>query len=176
MELTNSSLRTILSNIFGVDEDYIVPKQGNWFNPQSMLPTAEKPKTWIAYKIVNNTPVTLPSYEDDTIEVEEEDVDINIVKVTKIASIDLQFVGNNAESLANGVSMWIKRSDVQAQFETVNGKLMANNMDVVTSDFYQDGFNSVLAYNVRIQIAWVHTMQAVQDKIETVLIEGGIII
>jgi hypothetical protein len=87
MELTNSSLRTILANIFGIDEEYIVPKQANFFNPQSMLPTAEKPKTWIAYKIASNTPVTLPSYEDDTIEVEEEDVDINIVKVTFFCAI-----------------------------------------------------------------------------------------
>ena len=57
MDLTQDVLRGMLATIFAVDPMYVLPRQGNWFNPQDMLPTAEKPKTWVAFDIEFDKPL-----------------------------------------------------------------------------------------------------------------------
>ena len=87
-ELNHTALRGILARILSVDEQFIVPKQGNWYNPQE---TDNAPDTWCAYVIRANTPLTVPFY------VKSKDGKINSAATQKIATIDLQFVGGQAE-------------------------------------------------------------------------------
>lgn len=152
MALSQSSLRTILATIFSVDAKYIVPKQGNWFNPQDMLPTEEKPLTWVAFRISKARPRMIP--------VLIEDIDgVRSVQVI-ISRVDLQIVGTRAEELAASVSHWLRRQDVKDAFATEDAELIAQDFSVTALDFYQDGANNILSYNVRISVLWESVIEA----------------
>jgi hypothetical protein len=168
MDLNNENLRTILSNIYNIPIDFICLKQGNWYNPQAL---EVKPMTWIGYKILRNQPISLPDYQEEE---QEDDEYKNFNEVTKIAELDLQFIGQESEALANGVSFWIRRQDVKDQLETVNGLLMAKDMTAWSSDYYLPGDNTITAWNVKIFICWVQRVTTNQELFESVVIEGGI--
>lgn len=173
-ELNSENLRTVLAAIFDISADYVIPKVGIWFNPQSMLPTATKPLTWVAYKITSNTPAALPYFNDQIDVVDNANVRRNYAITPKIATIQLQFVGTQAEELANQVPLWIKRTDVITQFLTVQGKIMADDMTVNATDFYQDGANNILAYNVNIRVAWKSMLLTTQQIVDEVEVDGDI--
>lgn len=161
-ELNQSTLRGILASILSVDPKYIVPKQGNWWNPQE----AEKPDTWCAYIIRSNTPRTAPFY-----------VELNgqqTVCVQKIATIDLQFVGQQSEEIAQSISAWALRSDVQEQFKTVGGAILYDGLEARSVNFYQDGTNNILSWNVTIRVIWTQTINANQSVIKTIETGGQI--
>lgn len=164
MELNQSTLRGILAAITSVDERFIVPKQGNWWNPQDRR---GKPDTWCAYAIRGNRPRTLPYYL-------EEKEGTNSVVVEKIATIDLQFVGPQAEAMAQSVSAWPLRSDVQQQFKNVRGAIMNDTYEARSSNFYQDGMNGVMAWNVTIKVLWNHVIDTDQTAIRTIETGGKI--
>ena len=172
MELNTTTLQTILSDIFNVDKKYIVPKIGLWFNPQSMMPTNEAPKTWIAYRIISNKAITLPVFQQQIDTVGQSSILNNYGMVAKIAEIQLQFVGSNAEDLANSLVYWIKRTDVINSFLTVQGKIMSDDLNVIATDFYQEGANNILAYNVNFKIAWKSMMLTNQEILTDIEIEG----
>ena len=85
MELNQTTLRGILAQILSVDPKYVVPKQGNWWNPQDKLQNIEN---WCAYQIKSNKPRTSPFYDEG----KDNSTPVNGVAVLKIAEIDLQFV------------------------------------------------------------------------------------
>ena len=165
MELNQSSLRGILAQILSVDQKYIVPKQGNWWNPQEQ---GSAPVTWCAYMIRRNRPRTVPTYVAES----QLSGDVNYVRVTKIADIDLQFVGTQAEELAQSVCLWTRRSDVQAQFATVQGAVMNCAGDALSSYFGQDGGNAVMAWNVSIQVLWESMTATTQGPMPLVDLQG----
>jgi len=156
MELNQTTLRGILAQITSVDQKFIVPKQGNWWNPQEQT---IKPDTWCAYMIRSNKPRTVPFYDTGT----SSGSKVNGVVVEKIATIDLQFVGPQSEDIAASVAMWPYRTDVKAQFEQVHGAIMNNDMEARSSNFYQAGNNSVTAWNVTIKVLWYHIIDTSQS-------------
>jgi hypothetical protein len=164
-ELNNSSLRDILSSIYNVDQKYIVPKIGFWYNPTSL---EDKPKTWIGYNILRNAPYTLPEYEDEDGK--------NYVKLAKECEIDLQFIGSDAEDLANNVATWLFRQDVIDELLTIQGKLMAKGMQAFSSDYTLDGLNMIKAWNVKIYIAWLSYTATAQVLLTSADIRGTITI
>lgn len=167
MELNQITLRSILAAILSVNEKYIVPKQGNWWNPQ------ENPgnvKNWCAYAIRSNRPRTAPYYTEGT----ENGQPVNACAVQKIATIDLQFVGPDSETIAQSVAMWPLRSDVKAQFETVQGAIMYDDMTANSSNFYQDGNNTVTAWNVQIQVLWISILDTNQGLMPGMTLQGKI--
>ena len=168
MELNQTTLRGILAQILSVDPKYIVPKQGNWFNPQEANANIEN---WVAYQIRRNRPRTTPFYETGT----NLNQKVNSVAVQKIAEIDLQFVGPRSEELANSVAMWPLRSDVKAQFQTVQGAIMNGEYDAVSSNFMQDGNNTVLAWNVSFKVLWYSILDTNQGIMPQVTLNGKII-
>lgn len=162
MELNQTTLRGILAQIFSIDEKYIVPKQGNWWNPQEAHSNINN---YVSYLIRNNRPRTVPFYHEGT----ENNSSVNAVATEKIATIELQFVGPDSESLAQSVSVWPYRSDVAAQFRAVHGAIMNNNMSAESSVFYQDGDNTVMAWNVTIQVIWVYLLDTTQGQVHNVI-------
>lgn len=164
MELNQTALRGILAQILSVNEKYIVPKQGNWFNPQEANLNIEN---WCAYQIKSNKPRTLPFYHED-------ETHHNTVAVQKIAQIDLQFVGPRSEELANSVSAWPLRGDVKAAFQTVNGAIMNDEYDAISANFMQDGNNSVLSWNVTIQVLWYSLTETSQGQMPAVTFQGNV--
>lgn len=160
MELNQTTLRGILAAVLSVDPKYVVPKQGNWWNPQTANANIEN---WCAYQIRSNQPRTAPFYHQ-TLEGQ------NGVVVEKIAQIDLQFVGPQSEDLANSVAMWPLRSDVKAQLATVHGAILYNGMTAVSSPFYQEGLNTVMAWNTQINVAWYSIQDTTQKALTHVTI------
>lgn len=167
MELNQTTLRGILAAVLSVDPKYVVPKQGNWWNPQAKDANIAN---WCAYQIRRNRPRTTPFYEVGTNLTQR----VNSVVVQKIAEIDLQFVGPQSEQLANSVAMWPLRSDVKAQFQTVQGAIMNGEYDAVSSNFYQEGGNTVLAWNVSFRVLWYSILDTSQGAMPQVDFEGKI--
>lgn len=159
MELNQSTLRGILAQILSVNEQYIVPKQGNWWNPQEEVAA---PNNWCAYRIKSNRPRTAPFYDESE--------DRSRVCVEKIAEIELQFVGPDSETIANNVATWSLRGDVQAAFKTVQGAIMYDDMTAFSSSFYQDGNNAITAWNVNIRVVWVSLTDTSQQRVTAVYI------
>lgn len=164
MALNQQTLRGILAAVTSVNPAFIVPKQGNWWNPQDQL---VKPDTWCAYLIRSSRPVTTPFYHDND--------GTNTAAVEKISTIDLQFVGPQSETIANSVAMWPLRTDVQEQFRSINGSLLLDEMEARSSNFYQDGANNVLAWNVTIRVMWYDTIDTSQGPMPLVGLNGRII-
>ena len=167
MELNQTTLRGILAQILSVDQKYIVPRQGNWFNPQEANVNIEN---WCGYVIRRNRPRTAPFYEVGT----QNNQKVNSVAVLKLAEIDLQFVGPRSEELANSIAMWPLRSDVKAQFETVHGAVMTDEYDAVSSNFMQDGNNTVLAWNVSFKVLWYSILDTNQGVMPQMTLNGKI--
>lgn len=159
MELNQSTLRGILAAILSVNEEFVVPKQGNWWNPQEQL---NSPNNWCAYRIKSNRPRSAPFYNADG--------NTNRVCVEKIADIELQFVGPDSETIANNVATWPLRSDVKDQLESVQGAIMYDDMTAFSSSFYQDGTNSVMAWNVNFRVRWVSILDTSQQRLTAVYI------
>lgn len=51
---------------------------------------------------------------------------------------------------------------------------MNDSMEAVSSNFYQDGNNTVLAWNVTFRVLWYHVIDTAQGKMEAVLMDGKI--
>jgi hypothetical protein len=163
MQLNQTTLRGILAAILSVDENHVVPKQGNWWNPQQKGANIDN---WCAYRIRRNQPRTAPFY------MELED-GVNSAIILKIASIELQFVGPRSEELAQSVALWPLRGDVQAQFAQIKGSVMYSDYTAVSSDFYQDGLNTVVAWNIPdLRVLWYDSMETSQKPIKTIDIGG----
>ncbi len=171
MELNQTTLRGILAAVLSVDPKYVVPKQGNWWNPQSKDANIAN---WCAYQIKRNRPRTTPFYQEGSNKVNNVTTPVNSVAVLKIAEIDLQFVGPQSEDLANSVAMWPFRSDVKAQLQQVHGAIMNDEYDAVSSIFYQDGANTVMAWNVTIQVLWYSILDTTQGRMPALTLEGNI--
>ena len=167
MELNQTTLRGILAAVLSVDPKYVVPKQGNWWNPQSKEANIAN---WCAYQIKRNRPRTAPFYNEGS----EDDTKVNGVAVLKIAEIDLQFVGPQSEELANSVAMWPFRSDVKTQFQTVHGAIMTDEYDAISSYFHQDGANTVMAWNTTIRVLWYSILDTSQGPMPALTLEGNI--
>lgn len=161
--LDHASLQHILAKIFFGDYDsdklnLIVPKQGNWLNPQS---ADTKAATWIGYLIRENPTVLAPrsfSYTNSDGAAETEHV------VTHVATIDLQFVGVNAEQWAQSVCLWDSRDDVADAFLPVSGQLMQRKRNVVAVPYWQDGGNTIFSFNVTIQVVWANVKTITATK------------
>ena len=163
MVLNQTNLRGILAQILSVNTKYIVPKQGNWWNPQEEV---NSPHTWCAYLIRSNRPRTAPFY----VSINNQ----NLLAVEKIATIDLQFVGEKSEDIAQSVAMWTNRSDVQEALAQVHGAIMYNDMEAKSSPFYQDGNNTVMAWNVTIRVLWYDVPETTQGRMPAVQLDGTI--
>ena len=172
MELNQTTLRGILAAVLSVDPKYVVPKQGNWWNPQSKDANIAN---WCAYQIKRNRPRTTPFYQEGSKKVNNATTPVNSVAVLKIAEIDLQFVGPQSEDLANSVAMWPFRSDVKAQLQQVHGAIMNDEYDAVSSIFHQDGANTVMAWNVpNVKVLWYSIMDTTQGRMPALTLEGNI--
>lgn len=167
MELNQTTLRGILAQILSVDEKYIVPKQGNWWNPQEANANIA---TWCAYMIRRNKPRTVAFYDEGS----DKGTPVNGAATEKIATIDLQFVGEKAEKLANSVALWTLRGDVEEELKKVHGALMRRDMTAESSPFWQDGDNAVTAWNVTISILWYQIADSTQGMFPMTTLNGRV--
>ena len=167
MELNTTTLRGILARILSVDEKYVVPKQGNWWNPQTANANIEN---WCAYRIKSAKSRTAPFYNIGN----NGTADVNAATVLKISEIELQFVGPQSEDLAQSVALWPLRADVQKELKTVHGAILYEDNQAVSSFFAQDGNNTVTAWNVTIEVMWYSIMDTDQGLMPGITFLGKI--
>jgi phospholipase/lecithinase/hemolysin len=155
MGLNHTTLASGLATIFGVPQQFVVLRQGTWFNIQDYLANPSKPDTWVSFRIKNAKPRCLPfqmaNYADA----------LNPYDVVYYTSdVDLQIVGAQAQMLAESVGHWLDRSDVQTVFANIDAQVMGCQGDYTITDFYQGGAeytnrsNTVLSYNTRFKVEW----------------------
>jgi len=134
-----------------------------------MLPTEEKPMTWIAFRISRAKPKIIPVLVEDT--------DGKRSFTFIVSKVDLQIVGTKAEELAASVAHWMRRQDVLDAFELIDAELMAQDFTTNTLDFYQDGANNILSYNVSFYVIWESIIEGTaSDPVTTVNITGTVTI
>lgn len=163
MELNQTTLRGILAAVLSVNPKYIVPKQGNWWNPQK---EGANIANWCAYAIRSNKPRTVPFYVKEN--------NNNYVTTEKMATVDLQFVGPQSEELAQSVALWPLRDDVAVALQDIQGAIMADNMEARSAPFYQEGANTVISWNVTVKILWYSVIDANQGIMPYMTISGKI--
>lgn len=147
--MTQSVMGGILQTIFQLPPGFIVVKQGNWWNPQDKTNSG----TWIAYLIRNARP--------STIAMEQNNGDGTYQRyVNMIGDLELQFVGEDAERLAQSTSMWSSRPDINQLFDDNSAQIAYGDLgSYEVSQFTQAGLNNNLAYNVRCKIQWANMIR-----------------
>jgi hypothetical protein len=156
MGVNHTTLASGLAVIFNVPSKYIVLRQGNWFNPQDLIDNVSgKPDTWVAFRVKNAKPRCLPfqaqNYADP---LNPYDV------VFYTGNLDMQIVGGRAQQLAESVSHWMDRSDVEQVFNSMDAKLMGHEGGYSVTEFFQGGAeytnrsSAILSYNVTVKLEW----------------------
>lgn len=132
--LNAESLRTVLKEIFGIEDKYLVPISTNWFLPT--VDPNDKVGTWIGYRIQSKKP-TQRAYQRG----------VMYVKPIKV-SFRLSFVGKQAEELADQVLMWEDRKDVTRAFESVKAQINYTDRQSFSYPVRNGGFNDELCWIV----------------------------
>jgi hypothetical protein len=171
MALDQTTFRSILVQVLSIDEEFIVPKQGNWFNPQDIQKSPNKPDVWVAFKIGQAKGVNVPMlmFTDDT--------KTSMSSVSwYISKCDIQFLGKRAEELAQSVAHWVHRSDVKNAFRANNAEFMACEAGYRVDSYYQDGLNTNLAYRVTIKVLHSSAIETTQERWLTEIPTGGLFV
>ena len=155
--LNEAFLLSVLPGILALDPKYVVPRQGNWYNPQDHLEPMEKPMTWCAFAIEDDVPVDAPHYVTDPL-----DPTKNWSVQHRIATVSLQFVGPRAMASAASVGHWLHRQDVFEALSEIDARLIGSASAVSVVDFAQEGANTVKAYTVRVRVAWASEIETGQ--------------
>jgi len=164
-----SYVRSLLSLAFNIDQKYIVPKQGNWFNPQDVVGRNFSIDTWCAFLIKDSKPRTQPYYSAST-----DVTPINSSVVQMISNVDVQLVGLYAEYGAQSMAHWAKRSDIQAFMLPSGMSILPDGLGSYTvTNFAQEGLNSVLAYNARFRVLWLSEIDTPQLSISVINLPSG---
>ena len=173
MNLNHKTLQVLLAKIFFGDAyeenmKYVIPKQGNWLNPQEM----EQVSTYIAYQLRENEPLLAPITRQALVE------DLPTVQdvVAMVADVDLQFVGINAEDYAQSVTHWDTRSDVHKIFDAVEGQLMLTKRRVVSVPYWQDGANTIFSFNVSFKLLWQSIQSQTVPVLSFVQMDGDVVV
>lgn len=164
--LNQKTLHGILAAITSVNKSFIVPKQGNWWNPQEVGPGA-RPNNWLAFGM-RHQQRTLPFYHN------ADNGQSTAATVEILSTIDLQFVGPDSEDLAQSVALWYLRTDVKQQLAACGGTLLPEPVEPTPSTFYQDGLNTVTAWNVSVRVLWYKLIETEQNKVLTINAGGQI--
>jgi hypothetical protein len=169
--MTQSLMKSDLATIFGVNTKCIVPKQGNWYNPQDKTNSG----TWIAFIIREPRPRAWAYDQQGDAPVAGVGSQISTVLV--ISKVELQIVGPDAEMIAYSVQHWLNRPNVVALFDGQQAQLCADGLgQIVVTNFDQDGRNGVLAYNVSFNLQWANMFKVQETQLTTTSIGGSLTI
>jgi hypothetical protein len=164
-----TNLRDVLSLIFFGStseeyEQYIVPLQGNWYNPSQ----EQKLDNWIGY-VINSlrTDVSIVNRGDDG----------RRYYRNCQTEIHLSFIGKNAEEMAYSVLYWLARADVQSIFDKKYKGVMNNKeLEIYSSLYQQEGLNSTLCWNIDFSLQHNLMLDSESPILRKADISGNIII
>lgn len=93
----------------------------------------------------------------------------------KLAEIELQIVGKDSERIAQSLSTWTLRADVKEALAKVHGSIMYEDLTATSSDFYQDGRNTVVAWNIpNMKILWYDCYETSQNVLTEITLGGNV--
>lgn len=174
-QLTQNFIRDFLVQGFGADPRFVVPKQGNWWNPQDKAKDGQKPATWCAYRISAAKNRSVPFYQ--IVEQDNPLPDINVSTTYMISTIEVQLIGELAEINAMSIAHWINRQDLREMLDLVNSQFLVSGLgDYIVSNYSQDGENTVLAYNSKIMLQWASTIDTTQTILTSANLSGNVIV
>ena len=135
------NLRDVLCAIFFGEEaeahkKYVVPLQGNWYNPSQ----GHKLDNWIGYVInsISTNVAIVNSTSDGRRYYRECQTEIH-----------LAFTGHDALQMAQSVLYWLGRDDVKSIFDKKYKGVMNNKeMEIYSSLYMQEGLNSTICWNI----------------------------
>jgi hypothetical protein len=164
-----TNLRDVLSLIFFGStseeyEQYIVPLQGNWYNPGQ----GQKLDNWIGY-VINSlrTDVSIVNRGDDG----------RRYYRNCQTEIHLSFIGTKAEEMAYSVLYWLARADVQSIFDKKYKGVMNNKeLEIYSSLYTQEGLNSTLCWNIDFSLQHNLLLDSESPILRKADISGNIII
>lgn len=163
------NLREVLSLIFFGEEaeekkKYIVPLQGNWYNPSQV----HKLDNWIGYVI--------DSMETDVSIINRGDDGRRYYRNCQ-TTIHLSFIGVDAEAAAQSVLFWLARSDVQGIFDKkYKGVINNKRFEVYSSLYMQEGLNSQLCWNVEFSLQHCIMVDSENPVLQKADLSGDLII
>ena len=139
-----TTLRSILKQIYGVEDKYLIPLNESWFVPT--IDEEDKTGTWIGYKVRNKVRYARAGQSNGYMCVEE--------RIT----FRLTFVGANAEELADQTMLWEDRGDVTDAFTDLgNAEINYDNRVLYTYPVRNKGLNDKLAWIVDMKCQTVYT-------------------
>ena len=144
MLLDNVTLGELVAkNLFGEKWEknlkYIIPRKGNFLNPSLDCNAATFAIFWIEKSIKRVTNFTIDVYNEET-----EDVTTHFA--TLLSSVNIQFVGKDAQKWANSTLFWDERLDVQDNFAEYHAQLLPSDRTITSVPFQQDGYNGEMSY------------------------------
>lgn len=136
--ITSDNLKSILKEIFGIDDKYLIPISTNWF-----VPTVDEKDTigtWVGYRVIDKKPIAR-AYQSG----------VYMEKSVRV-SFRLSFVGPHAEELADQVLLWDDRTDVVNTFAKYKAQLNYKDWTMFTYPVRNGGFNDSLAWIVDLSV------------------------
>lgn len=164
-----TNLRDVLAKIFFGEEweakkKYVVPLQGNWYNPSQTL----KLDNWIGYVIDTcKTGVAIVNRGDDG----------RRYYRNAQTTIHLSFIGKDAETLVQSVLFWLVREDVKKLLDDkYKGVINNKEFEIYSSLYEQEGLNSTLCWNVEFSLQHNILLDSESPILRKADISGNIII
>lgn len=163
------NLREVLLKIFfGADAEknkkYVVPLQGNWYNPSQV----HNVDNWIGYVIDSiKTDVAVANMMSDGRKYYR----------SCQTSIHLAFIGKDAELMAQSVLWWCARTDVQSLIDKkYKGVVNNKEFEIYSSLYMQEGLNSTICWNVDFSLQHNMMLDSENPILRNVDISGSLII
>lgn len=132
--LDSKSLRSILKEIYGIEDKYLIPISTNWFVPTT--DPEDKIGTWIGYRLLSKKPYTR-AYQEGL-----------FYSIPLKVNFRLSFVGPQAEELADQTMIWENRTDVIKSFEKAQAQINYTDRVLFTYPIRNGGFNDSLCWIV----------------------------
>ena len=136
--LDSDKLRSVLKEIFDINDKYLVPINQGW-----LLPTIDKDDkvgTWIGYRIMAKDTRVRSNIPDAHVE------------LPVVVRFRLTFVGPQAEALAEQTILWDSRDDVRQAFAKENAQLFYEPRRISSYALRNSGFNDYLIWYVDMSV------------------------
>ena len=163
------NLREVLARIFfGQDTEenkkYVVPLQGNWYNPSQ----EQKLDNWIGYVIDTcKTDVATANMTHDG----------RRYYRSCQTSIHLAFIGKDAELMVQSVLWWTVRSDIKDLIDKkYKGVVNNKEFEIYSSLYVEEGLNSTICWNVDFSLQHNMMLDSENPVLRHADISGNLII
>jgi hypothetical protein len=135
---------------------FVVHRQGNLENAQQKYNSS----AFFTFYVQAYTKETLNAHIEDE----------HIANIT--LKLNLQGIGTNAEQMMLTTLFWDERSDVREELNKLNCILLESPRMIVGSPYFQDGANTILAYDTVFKISCTLTEKDKEELMPDIILGG----